>query len=73
MAGDCEDTKAVQRGVELLMRRQLSSGDWQQENIAGVFNRSIGITYTSFRNVFPLWALGRFARDYGPRHGLLDN
>jgi len=70
MAGDCEDTAAVRRGVDFLMRRQLPSGDWAQENVAGVFNRSVGITYTAFRNVFPLWALGRFARDYGPRHGL---
>jgi squalene/oxidosqualene cyclase-like protein len=70
MAGECGDTAAVRRGVEFLMRRQLPSGDWPQENIAGVFNRSVGITYTAFRNVFPLWALGRFARDYGPKHGL---
>jgi len=69
MAGECPDFDAVKRGVDLLMQRQLDSGDWAQENIAGVFNRSIGITYTAFRNVFPLWALGRFARDYAPRHG----
>eukprot|EP00931_Biecheleriopsis_adriatica_P040301 TRINITY_DN23091_c0_g1_i2.p1 TRINITY_DN23091_c0_g1~~TRINITY_DN23091_c0_g1_i2.p1 ORF type:complete len:844 (+),score=162.66 TRINITY_DN23091_c0_g1_i2:67-2532(+) len=67
MAGDCQDTAAVRRGIDLLIRRQLPSGDWAQENVAGVFNRSVGITYTSFRNVFPLWALGRFARHYGPR------
>eukprot|EP00933_Yihiella_yeosuensis_P037782 TRINITY_DN3178_c0_g1_i1.p1 TRINITY_DN3178_c0_g1~~TRINITY_DN3178_c0_g1_i1.p1 ORF type:complete len:820 (+),score=142.81 TRINITY_DN3178_c0_g1_i1:135-2594(+) len=70
MAGNCEDKAAVQRGIQLLMRRQLPSGDWAQENVAGVFNRSVGITYTAFRNVFPLWALGRFAREYGPHHGL---
>eukprot|EP00927_Polykrikos_kofoidii_P026769 TRINITY_DN23781_c2_g1_i1.p1 TRINITY_DN23781_c2_g1~~TRINITY_DN23781_c2_g1_i1.p1 ORF type:complete len:865 (-),score=112.79 TRINITY_DN23781_c2_g1_i1:234-2747(-) len=72
MAGDCADVAAVQRGVAFLMRRQLASGDWAQENISGVFNRSVGITYTSFRNVFPLWALGRFAKNYAPRHGLLE-
>ena len=27
------------------------------------------LRYTSFRNVFPLWALGHFAKEYGPRHG----
>ncbi len=31
-----------------------------QEAITGVFNRSCGITYTSYRNVFPVWALGRY-------------
>jgi len=69
MAGDCKDVAAVRKGVDFLMRRQLPSGDWAQENIAGVFNRSVGITYTAFRNVFPLWALARFAKHYGPRRG----
>merc|ERR1712190_40294 len=72
MAADTEDSAAVSRGIKFLMKRQLPSGDWAQENIAGVFNRSVGITYTAFRNVFPLWALGRFARDYGPKHGQAD-
>jgi squalene/oxidosqualene cyclase-like protein len=71
MAGDCEDKAAVKRGIDFLIKRQLPSGDWAQENIAGVFNRSIGISYTAFRNVYPLWALGRFIEDYGPRHGLM--
>jgi len=70
MAGDCADSAAVHRGIKLLMRRQLPSGDWAQENISGVFNRSVGITYTAFRNVFPLWALGRFACVYGPKMGV---
>jgi squalene/oxidosqualene cyclase-like protein len=70
MAADCtEDAAAVHRGIEFLMRRQEPSGDFPQENIAGVFNRSIGITYTAFRNVFPLWALGRYAQSYALRHG----
>jgi len=54
------DSDCVERGVEYLMRRQLNTGDWPQEGISGVFNRSCGITYTSYRNVFPLWALGRY-------------
>lgn len=33
-----------------------------QENIAGVFNKSCAISYTSYRNVFPIWTLSRFAR-----------
>lgn len=43
---------------------QLPSGDWAQEGITGIFNRSCGITYTAYRNVFPVWALGRFAVKY---------
>jgi len=61
----CEDVEAIRKGVEYLMKRQLPSGDWPQEGISGVFNRSIGITYTSYRNVFPIWALGRCREIYG--------
>lgn len=32
-----------------------------QENISGVFNKTCAISYTSYRNVFPIWALGRFS------------
>ena len=35
-----------------------------QENIMGVFNKSCAIHYESYRNVFPLWALGRFVKLY---------
>jgi cycloartenol synthase len=56
---------AVRRGVQYLMKRQLDCGDWPQEGISGVFNRACGITYTAYRNVFPIWALGRCAATYG--------
>jgi cycloartenol synthase len=64
MAG-YEDVKAVKRGISYLMRRQLPSGDWPQEGIAGVFNRACGISYTAYRNVFPIWAIGRCIDVYG--------
>uniref|UniRef100_A0A8C3Y6M4 Terpene cyclase/mutase family member n=1 Tax=Catharus ustulatus TaxID=91951 RepID=A0A8C3Y6M4_CATUS len=35
-----------------------------QENIAGVFNKSCAISYTAYRNIFPIWTLGRFCRLY---------
>ena len=35
-----------------------------QEGIKGVFNKTCAITYTSYRNVFPIWTLGRFDRLY---------
>jgi squalene/oxidosqualene cyclase-like protein len=64
LAGDCKDKVAIDRGVRYLMSKQLPSGDWAQEGITGVFNRSCGITYTAYRNVFPVWALGRYANHY---------
>lgn len=68
-AAKCDDIKAIRRGVQYLMKRQLNCGDWPQEGISGVFNRACGITYTAYRNVFPIWALGRCAATYG---GVLD-
>lgn len=43
-----------------------------QENISGVFNKSCAISYTSYRNVFPIWALGRFSRLH-PESALAGN
>ena len=64
LVANCKDKAAIDRGVRFLMRRQLPSGDWPQEGITGVFNRSCGITYTAYRNVFPIWALGRYNNKY---------
>jgi len=55
------EVQAVERGMKFLMAMQQPDGDWDQEGITGVFNRSCGITYTAYRNVFPIWALGRYA------------
>lgn len=64
---ECDNVDAIKRGVEYLMKRQLPSGDFPQEGISGVFNRACGISYTAYRNVFPLWALGRCAATYGEK------
>ena len=61
------DVEAVNRGIQYLMKRQLPCGDWPQEGIAGVFNRACGITYTAYRNVFPIWAMGRCREVYGSK------
>jgi squalene/oxidosqualene cyclase-like protein len=66
MAAECEDSDAVVRGVRFLVSKQLPTGEWPQEGISGVFNRACGITYTAYRNVFPIWALGRFSTEYEP-------
>ncbi|KAL7385423.1 hypothetical protein ABVT39_021673 [Epinephelus coioides] len=58
------DRRAIERGVQLLIDNQLPNGDWPQENIAGVFNKSCAISYTSYRNVFTIWTLGRFSTLY---------
>uniref|UniRef100_A0A674J2A3 Terpene cyclase/mutase family member n=1 Tax=Terrapene triunguis TaxID=2587831 RepID=A0A674J2A3_9SAUR len=62
MAVRYPDVGVLEKGIKVLIDKQLPNGDWPQENISGVFNKSCAISYTSYRNVFPIWALGRFAR-----------
>uniref|UniRef100_A0AAR2LG54 Terpene cyclase/mutase family member n=1 Tax=Pygocentrus nattereri TaxID=42514 RepID=A0AAR2LG54_PYGNA len=64
MAVRYPDLKVIEHGIQLLIDKQLLNGDWPQENISGVFNKSCAISYTSYRNVFPIWTLGRFSRLY---------
>ncbi|XP_013417878.1 lanosterol synthase-like [Lingula anatina] len=64
MAVRYPDVALIEHGIRVIMQRQLDNGDWPQENISGVFNKSCAISYTSYRNVFPIWTLGRFARKY---------
>uniref|UniRef100_A0A8C3UX70 Terpene cyclase/mutase family member n=1 Tax=Catharus ustulatus TaxID=91951 RepID=A0A8C3UX70_CATUS len=64
MAVRYPDISVLERGIKVLMDKQLPNGDWPQENIAGVFNKSCAISYTAYRNIFPIWTLGRFCRLY---------
>ena len=56
------DEGVIERGVRLLLERQTKEGDWEQEGISGVFNGNCCITYTNYRNIFPMWALGRYVQ-----------
>lgn len=53
--------------MAFLMRRQRTNGDWPQESVTGIFNRSCGITYANYRNIFPVWALGAYCSRYARR------
>lgn len=62
MAADYADKAVIERGIEYLLSVQQANGNFPQQSISGVFNHSCGITYTSYRNVFPIWALGRWKK-----------
>jgi lanosterol synthase len=47
------------------MSRQQPNGEWLQEAIEGVFNKSCMISYPNYKFVFPFIALGMFAKKYG--------
>jgi squalene/oxidosqualene cyclase-like protein len=64
MAAKHPNKEAIGKGIEFLLSKQDLWGDFPQEQISGVFNFNCMITYTSYRNVFPLWALSRYAKNY---------
>ncbi len=65
MAMDNKNKAVIDKGMQLLKGRQLPDGDFAQEGVSGVFNHNCAITYTSYRNVFPIWALGRYKSNFG--------
>ena len=69
MAINYPDKTVIDRGIQLLQQRQLPDGDFAQEAVSGVFNHNCAITYTSYRNVFPIWASGRYAHKYDKKSG----
>jgi squalene/oxidosqualene cyclase-like protein len=55
---DQEFRNALMKGGNFLLETQTECGDWiQPSSLPGVFNKTCGIAYTSYRNVFPIWAL----------------
>jgi lanosterol synthase len=49
----------IEKGIQFLLRKQQLNGDWPQQAIMGVFNHNCMISYTNYRNIFPIWALVR--------------
>lgn len=64
MAAGYPNKQVIDKGIKFIIQNQLESGDFPQQGISGVFNGSCMISYTSYRNVFPLWALARYNKIY---------
>lgn len=64
MEANYPDRKVIDRGIAFLKSKIKKDGDFAQEAISGLFNHNCMITYTSYRNVFPIWALNRYASKY---------
>jgi len=64
MEAEYPDKKPIQRGIQYLMKLQLPDGNWKQEGISGVFNATCAISYSGYKNIFPIWALGMYANKY---------
>ena len=52
------DRAPLDAAARCLLAQQGAAGDWPQQHISGVFNRSCMISYTNYRYTFPIWALG---------------
>jgi len=58
------DIESIKKGIKLIMERQQPNGEWLQEAIEGVFNKSCMISYPNYKFTFTIKALGMFAKRY---------
>ncbi|KAG0678855.1 terpene cyclase [Pichia californica] len=59
------DKDIIRKGIDLIIKRQKETGEWEFENIEGVFNHSCAIEYPNYKFLFPIKALGLYVKRYG--------
>lgn len=64
MEAEYQNLEPLKKGIKLIMQRQQANGEWLQEAIEGVFNKSCMISYPNYKFTFTVMALGMFAKRY---------
>ncbi|KAJ7187974.1 terpene synthase [Mycena filopes] len=52
------DVAPIRSAVSLVRSRQLPDGQWAQEAVEGIFNKTCTIVYPNFKLIFTVWMLG---------------
>ncbi|KAF7361692.1 Terpene cyclase/mutase family member [Mycena venus] len=56
--GRYPDTAPIKRAVSLVRSRQLPDGQWIQEDVEGIFNKTCKFFYPNYKLIFTFWMLG---------------
>jgi squalene-hopene/tetraprenyl-beta-curcumene cyclase len=69
LAGGDIRSESLYNGVEYLVSKQRSDGNWDEDYCTGTgFPRVFYLAYTDYRNTFPLLALSEFRKATGGTH-----